>query len=57
MTGEKISLCTFYSDIKVEVSCYFSLLSKLHTLSTGALGRVRGLYASGMPVVGRIVPP
>lgn len=52
LTGEKISLNTFYSDIKIEVSCYFSLLSKLHALSTGALVCVRSVCACGIPVVG-----
>lgn len=52
-----MSLNTFCSDIKVEFSCCFSQLSKLHALSTGALGFVRGVCACGIPVVGRIVPP
>lgn len=37
VTGEKISVSIFYSDIKVEDSCSFTLFSELHArVSTGA---------------------
>lgn len=53
-----ISLNTFYSDMKVEFSCYFGLLSELNYMhSPQVLRDVRGMCACGIPVVGRIVPP